>query len=461
MRIPVRGCRDVAPNAAAARRAIVARFADFARRHGFAEVETPLLEHADLYAATLGVTSDVVTSELFRVTGPSPPVPSATSRGDRAPVVLRPEGTAGVARAFGPRSAYRTAGETARLWYSGPMFRYERPQRLRLRQFTQLGVECLGDPSLSADVDCISLAHAFLATTPGGKDASLVVNTLGTHEDRWGYNETLKAWLAPRLLALSPLSRQRYDAGNCLRILDSKLSEDEDAMRGAALLSEQVCRAERDRFLRLQDLLCEEGVPFRVDPKLVRGLDYYSSSAFEFVDASGRAVCAGGRYEGVEGSTGVGFAAGLERLETSGLGATAEDCAPRPAALGGAHGGVAVFAMSAGADGGGDAAAETVARGVVRQLRKAGLCSLLSSVRSKKIGKAVGRAVRDGARAIVTVGPDDVENSVVQVKFVDGTSHEARVGQRPLAASEAVAAIVGHLTGRECAEAHRCVPVES
>lgn len=435
MRIPVRGCRDVAPAAAAGRRALVTRFGALAARYGFAEVETPLLERARLYAASLGATSDVVSAELFRVTGPA----GAPAAG-RDALALRPEGTAGVARAFGAHAARVAPGEAARVWYAGPMFRYERPQRLRLRQFHQLGVECLGEESVAADLDCISLAHTFMAATPVGRGSTLCVNTLGSRDDRAAFNERLRAWLVPRRERLSAMSRDRFDAGNCMRILDSKLPEDADTMCGAPSLAEAVSRGELDRFATLKEMLTEEGVPFTVDPKLVRGLDYYTSTAFEFINSDGRAVCAGGRYNGLEGVSGVGFAAGLERLED-----TDTEDAP-DGALGGVANGVAVFAI-AGPTPESSRVAETNARSCVRQLRDAGACAMLWSVRSSKVGKAIGRVVRDGALAVVVVGPDDVAQGVAQIKLIDSATTDMRTDQRAVDLTDVATVVQSHLNG--------------
>lgn len=449
MRGPVRGCRDVFPASATSRRALITRFASLASRYGFAEVETPILERLDLYSAALGAGSDVVSSELFRASGP----PAAASRGDRAALVLRPEGTAGVARACGARAAKEAKGAVglaARVWYGGPMFRYERPQRMRLRQFTQVGVECFFEDGVGADFDCISLAKRLLDGEGGGERVELVVNTLGAREDRVGYNEALVGWLKPRKLALSPVSRLRLESGNCMRILDSKLSEDCDALQGAPLLSEFIGKVEKTRFSRLLGLLEEDGIPFRIDPMLVRGLDYYSSTAFEFQEvASGKAICAGGRYGDVQDVSGVGFAVGLERMEEVLLGddgevdsETAGTSTAQGAAdlLGGTRGGVAVFALVGfeGSDGEREGA---LARSVVRRLRLAGFCSMLWTVRNSKVGKAVGRAAQSGTRAVVLVGPSDAEKNVVQVKLIEGTSHDSREEQKAVS----VDGVVSHI----------------
>lgn len=451
MRLPVRGCRDVRPSLAAKRRAMIDMFGKLAQRFGFAEVEVPLLERAEMYTTALGATSDVVSAEMFRVHGPV--TGSLRPPGDRSELVLRPEGTAGIARAFGSQASLGSDG--ARVWYSGPMFRYERPQRLRLRQFTQVGVECIGEASVVSDFDCIALAQAFLDRTPGGKESSLVLNTLGTREDRKAYNAVLSQWLAPRYLSLSFISRQRYEAGNCLRILDSKLPEDEDVMRCAPRLQEYISDADQCRFLKLQEYLRSEGIQFQIDHCLVRGLDYYSSTAFEFVDGSGQAVCAGGRYEQVQGSNGVGFAAGIERLEASQRdGEPSEEVECDNELQGGVRGGTAVILIrptscqnetsgtgSIGASG----KEERVAFEVLRRLRENNMCALLRPVRGNRVGKTIGRAVRSGARAIVIVGPDDVAAGVVQVKLVAGTTHEARQDQLTVCTENVVRLIEKHM----------------
>jgi histidyl-tRNA synthetase len=431
-RLAVRGCRDVKPAAAAARRALVARFGDLARRYGFAEVELPVIERAELFLSALGSSSDVVTSELFRVTGPGPQDPK-----DRVQLALRPEGTAGAARAFVPR----VSGDIARIWYAGPMFRYERPQKRRLRQFTQVGVECLGDCTVIADLDCIALAHEFISSTSAGKAACLHINTLGTQQDRKQFNNDLALWLKPRYAALSEISRKRFDTGNCMRILDSKLSEDQDAMSGAPTLTERLSQPELDRFQHLQTLLSDLGMHFVVDTSLVRGLEYYTSTAFEFIDLERRAICAGGRYEGVQGAAGVGFAAGLERLEDE---ESLADDSSNADHFGGVSGGVAIIAMASCA---GVSPEESLALDVTRRLRQAGTCAV-SRVISGKMGKAIGRAVREGALAVILIGTDEVSQGVVQVKLIEGSSHETRQPQRTIAVNEVTAAVDQHLRSR-------------
>lgn len=172
----------------------------------------------------------------------------------------------------------------------------------------------MGDGIVTSDAEVIELAAGFLSEHARQR-VGLRINTLGTKKDRVGYNEALRDWLKERYWAMSGISRQRFDAGNCMRILDSKLVEDVDALLGAPRLKEFVGREERERFDELQALLTEAGVEYSVDERLVRGLDYYTSTAFEFDGEAGKAVCAGGRYMDVVGASGVGFAVGLDRVE--------------------------------------------------------------------------------------------------------------------------------------------------
>lgn len=404
----MRGCRDVFGAAAAARRALVGRFAALCGFYGFREVETPILERHRTFAAGLGATSDVIASEMFHLAGASD-------------TVLRPEGTASVARALHAVGlAHQLPAHGVRVWYEGAMFRHERPQRLRLRQFTQLGVEVVGDAGMSADVDVIALAGRFLAETPAGKDARLVLNTLGGQEDRARFNDALRKWLAPRYGALSALSRSRFDAGNCMRVLDSKLSEDMDAMKGAPRLWEFLGAAELRRFDELKGRLREEGVEFKVDELLVRGLDYYTSTAFEFVNEDGQAVCAGGRYSNLLGLDGVGFAAGLERVEDPKFAEGMVDNGEFTDA-------VVVLPI--------DKSAELVenrvgivARDVTRRLRSSGIRTV-ARLEGVKLGKQMSRAIKAGASAVVIVGDDDIEKGVVKVKVIDRSNSSAEFEQ--------------------------------
>lgn len=397
---------------------LIGEFARLARTYGFREMETPLIERSSVFARALGATSDVISSELFHVAG----------RGD---LVLRPEGTAAVARAVAAAGGTRAiSARGARLWYGGPMFRHERPQRLRLRQFTQLGAEIIGARTLCDDVDIISFCAAFVWQAPGSKDATLALNTLGAPEDRIRFNEALATHLKPRYWALSTASRARVDVGNCMRVLDSTLAEDRDALQGAPRLADFVSMEEMKRFEKLQKRLDEEHVPFKVNPTLVRGLDYYTSTAFEFV-RNGRAVAAGGRYAGVHGMDGVGFAIGLERVEHPPLPpAEAANVLARDLA-----GAVAVLPVGAADPEAHSCPVGATARRITRQLRDAGVPAV-ARLENVKLSKLISRAIRAGAAALVVVGAHDIAAGSVKVKVIDHSRPNAEFVQHDVPLDE-------------------------
>lgn len=427
--LPVRGARDVGPQSARLRRALVERFGLLASRYGCEEVEIPLIERRDLYQTSLGSTSDIVSAELFHVSHQQ----STSTSSSPENIVLRPEGTAGVVRAFTNDTTL-----SSRLWYHGAMFRYERPQRLRQRQFTQLGIELLDDTHVLTDLDAISLAHHFLHDIATASDTLpvLLINTLGSPEDRIVYNETLMKWLRPRYSQLSPISQTRVDTGACLRVLDSKLPQDVEATADAPHLQDFVCENEQRRFAHLTMLLADNGIPATHDHTLVRGLDYYTGTAFEFVDASGQAICAGGRYANVLGMHGVGFAAGLERVEALATSAKSDHALKQPHA--------AVLALTGETY---DSPELAKAARVAHRLRHAGVPARTAAV-TGRVGKAVGRAVRDGATAVVVIGADEVHAHAAQVKLVAST-HDERAPQQLLSDDDAFAAVQRHFAGAQ------------
>lgn len=332
------------------------------------------------------------------------------------PLVLRPEGTAGVARAIAERdgrNATRAYGK--RVWYCGSMFRRERPQRGRYRQFTQMGVELVGSDHVEDDADVISLAYGYLKDA--GQEFTLRLNNLGTKEDRVRYNDSLMQYLKDRYWSLSEISRTRYDNGNGMRIMDSSLPEDQDSMSGAPNLGEFLNMTEQAKFLQLQDLLRECEVEFEVDERLVRGLDYYTSTAFEFDGArEGKtAICAGGRYAGVGGLNGVGFATGLDRIEKKVVEREERDL----------ENGIVVVPV----DGDTNSNVSKIARKAVSELRSIGIVTVL---RRGRLGKVVGRAVKSGGAAVVVVGEREIGRGILRVKYLeeerDGAEVEVSIG---------------------------------
>lgn len=409
----VRGCREVLGPVAHHRRALISNFHQLCHTYGFEYAEMPALQHASTLSH-LGATSDVVSSQLFHI---------ITSDRNADHVVLRPEGTAPMLRALSAVHGKHIGGFGRRVWYYGSMFRHERPQRLRQREFTQLGVEIVSDNTLTADVDVISVAHNFLTQCEWlykkrSLQPKLILNTLGSAEDRRKYNTALLSYLqGHRLGALSEISQKRVLAGRCLRILDSKLAEDKDVMKDAPDLREFISPKEKVRFQHLQERLDEEQIKNVVDPTLVRGLDYYSSTAFE-IEYDNRAIAAGGRYSNIHGLSGVGFALGLERVEDPAV--SEKECN----SWSGLQDGVCVlvagltkecylahneFGM--------------LARSITKQLRAAGINAMVRD-EGGKLQRLVAKAVKAGVCAIVILGDMEFRQGKVKVRHVVGTLEE-------------------------------------
>ncbi len=277
-------------------------------RAGFQEIRTPLLEVTDLFLRSIGEATDVVGKEMY----------TFSDRGNRS-CTLRPEGTASVVRAVLEHGLLNQGQQ--RLWYSGPMFRYERPQSGRQRQFHQIGVECLGMDSPLSDVEVISVAWDLLKSL-GLKDLVLELNTLGTQEDRLTYRKQLIEWLQDRFELLDSDSKKRVEI-NPLRILDSKDPNTQALLLDAPTLGNFLCNESSERFTAVQLALKALEIPFKINPRLVRGLDYYCHTAFEITSSqlgSQATVCGGGRYDGLvrelggTSTSGIGWAIGMERL---------------------------------------------------------------------------------------------------------------------------------------------------
>jgi histidyl-tRNA synthetase len=275
--------------------------------YGYEEIRVPIVEHTDLFKRAIGEFTDVVEKEMY----------TFTDQGGES-LTLRPEATAGIVRAAISNGMLR--GARHKLWCIGPMFRHERPQKGRYRQFYQLDVEALGFEGPDADAELIALS-ARLWRVLGLSRVRLEINSLGTLEARRGYRELLVAYFRGHEAALDADSRRRLD-GNPLRILDSKNPDMAELIASAPLLSDHLDAASRVHFDELRAILDGLGIAYRVNPRLVRGLDYYSRTVFEWLtDALGAqdAVCSGGRYDGLiaqlggESTPAVGFALGIER----------------------------------------------------------------------------------------------------------------------------------------------------
>lgn len=305
----VRGTQDFLPETAEKMRHLENKAHARAQLFGFGEIVTPIFEFTDIFHRTMGETSDVIHKETYTFTDRS---------GDS--LTLRPEGTAGIARAFISEGLAQNL--PLKFYYSGPMFRHERPQKGRYRQFNQIGIEYLGVESPLADVECIQLAWQILKDFGLHKNCLLEINTLGDKISRENYRKKLIDFLTPLKSQLSPDSQMRLDK-NPMRILDSKDPKDKELLKGCPLMENELSPASLDFYSRVKAELKNLGIPFKENPQLVRGLDYYCHTVFEFVTSELGAqgtVLAGGRYDGLiesmggPSTPGVGWAAGLERL---------------------------------------------------------------------------------------------------------------------------------------------------
>jgi histidyl-tRNA synthetase len=301
---------DALPLESARLRAIEDTFCAHMSRAGFREVRTPFMEATSLFQKAIGEVTDVVEKEMY-----------SFDRGDES-LTLRPEGTAGAVRAYLEHKVFN-AEPLTRWFYTGPMFRAERPQKGRYRQFSQLGAEVFGDAGPGVDAEIIHLLVEFLRAI-GVAPSRVLINSLGGPEARAAYRDALVAFLAPKAAELSEESQRRLHK-NPLRILDSKSKQDREAVLGAPSLEAYWTAEDRAHFDTLRRTLDVLGTPYEVDAGLVRGLDYYTRTLFEIKAASdilgaGDTVAGGGRYDGMVQSMGgpsvpaFGFGAGLERL---------------------------------------------------------------------------------------------------------------------------------------------------
>lgn len=306
---PARGTQDILPETSQLFRWIDQTAFHQARLYGCQEIDTPIFEFSDVFHRTLGETSDVVSKETY----------TFTDRGGDS-LTLRPEGTAGIARAFISNGLQQLL--PLKYYYSGPMFRYERPQKGRFRQFHQLGIEMLGCDLPQHDVECISLGYDMLRALGLEGKFKIQLNSLGDRESRSIHREKLVEHLTKFKAELSADSQIRLEK-NPLRILDSKDPKDQTLLTEAPLLKDCLTDNSKLFFETVQQGLSALNIPFELDSKLVRGLDYYVHTVFEFTtDLLGAqsAILAGGRYDGLiemmggPKTSGVGFASGLERL---------------------------------------------------------------------------------------------------------------------------------------------------
>ena len=392
-RAPV-GVHDVLPPESGRWAAVVARFAQGAARAGFGLVQTPLFEHVEVFRR-VGEHTDVVNKEMYEF----------RDKGDRL-LALRPEGTASVVRAY----VQHRPLPPWKVWYVAPNFRYERPQRGRYRQHWQLGVEVLGLDDADIDVEVIALAAGFYRDL-GLRRLRLIVNSMGDPDGRAAYVEALHAHLLRHADALGEAYREKVEASP-LRVLDSKNPDWQDAIASAPQLTEHLGPEARAHFERVQEGLRALGIEFELDPRLVRGFDYYTRTTFEFqsdaLDAAQNAVGGGGRYDGLAeamggpATPGIGFGIGVERLM---LALEAEGSLPEGL---GAH--PVAFVI----DGLGEAGG-TLALTLTAALREGGIATD-RAYGGRGLKGQWKAADRSGARFGVMLGRSEVERDAVAVK---------------------------------------------
>jgi histidyl-tRNA synthetase len=389
---PVRGTHDLLPDDMRRFRRIADTACRAALCFGFQEVATPIFEFTEVFKRTLGDTSDVVTKEMY----------TFTDKGGET-VTLRPEGTAGVARAL--ISGGLSQHLPLKYFYVGPMFRYERPQKGRMRQFHQTGVELLGVKEPAGDVEVIAIGVEFLRRIGAWDRCELELNTLGDAASRQAYRQVLIAYLNGFRDQLSKDSLERLEK-NPLRVLDSKDENDQKIVAGAPLYTDYLTDAAKDFFAEVRAGLDALGIAYRINPRLVRGLDYYCHTCFEITCpelGAQKTVLAGGRYDGLVGmmggpeTAGVGWASGVERCAML-LAETPP--APRP---------IAIVPLGE--------AAERRAAVLSGQLRRQDFVIDLGF--SGNMGKRMKRANKIHAVAAVILGDDELARGEASLKLLD------------------------------------------
>jgi histidyl-tRNA synthetase len=403
--VPPRGTDDLLPPRADPMLGLYDEAHRLARLFGYRYVETPVFEHTDLFARTSGDTSDVVTKEMY----------TFEDKGGRS-LTLRPEGTAPIVRAYLAHA--HDLGSPFRAYYVNTAYRHGRPQAGRLREFRVFGVEVIGSAAPAADLEAIEVADRYLRAREL-RDVVLHLNSIGDQTCRPAYRELLIAYLEPYEDRLDEDCRSRLRT-NPMRVLDCKVDGTKDFVLAAPVISDHLCDACAEHFAAVRDGLGEAGIGYEHDPRLVRGLDYYTRTAFEFVSGSlpqaqAATVCGGGRYDGLAEvlggppTPGVGFGMGLDRvllaMEAEGVPVPAERT---PTCF--------VVAI-------GDAARSAAAR-LVRELRDAGVAAM-TALEERPMKAQFRMADRAGATFVAIIGEQELEKGQVTIRRLeDGVQKE-------------------------------------
>jgi histidyl-tRNA synthetase len=395
---PVRGTHDVLPEEMRAHRHVSDSARGIAECYGFDEMATPIFEFSSVFARTLGEATDIVEKEMYSF---------VDQGGDE--LTLRPENTAGVARCFISNGLAQLA--PLKYFYSGPMFRHERPQKGRLRQFHQIGVEYIGVAGPQADIEVIAVGERILDILGIREHTVLELNTLGDEESRAGYRKALVAYFNDYVKDLSDDSRRRLKR-NPLRILDSKDGGDRRIVADAPEFKDFLNAYSAEFFTQVKAGLDLLSIGYKINPRLVRGLDYYCHTAFEFTTTqlgAQSAVLAGGRYDGLietlggPSTPGVGWAAGIERL------AMLANDVPKPRRP--------IAVVPIGAD------AEAPALKLSEELRRAGFRVDVSD--SGNLRKRMRRANKVNAVAAILMGEDELARGIVTVRDMESGDQES------------------------------------
>lgn len=398
-----KGTKDIMPKDVYKWQFVEKAFKEMCEKHGFKEVRTPTFEHTELFTRGVGDTTDIVEKQMY----------TFNDYANRS-ITLKPEGTSPVVRAFVEHKIYAEVQPT-KMYYIIPCFRYEKPQSGRLREFHQLGIETFGTGNMMADAEIISLAYDFLNNL-GIKDVELRINSIGCPDCRKSHREALKAFLQPKYDQLCDTCKGRFDR-NPLRILDCKSPVCQELVQGAPMMIDYLCDDCRTAFEELQENLTAMGIPFTVDPGIVRGLDYYTKTAFEFVSnnigAQGT-VCGGGRYDnlihevGGPDIPGVGFGLGIERLllvmEANGIEI------PEPE-------NIDIFIAFMGTRG------KNFGMKLMRELRAAGVKTEMD-VLSRNLKGQLKYADRIGAKYTVVIGDNELDEGALVLKDMNNSTQE-------------------------------------
>lgn len=390
----VRGTQDILQKDSRLFRYLDDKAYSWAERYGYEEIDTPIFEFTEVFHRTLGETSDTISKETY----------TFQDRGGDS-LTLRPEGTAGIARAFISNGLAQNL--PLKFYYSGPMFRYERPQKGRYRQFHQIGVECLGLENPMADVECIALGYQFLRSIELQDKMSLEINTLGDSESRGKHREALVSYLSKFKNELSSDSQIRLEK-NPLRILDSKDPKDQKLLENSPRLSDYLNEGSKQFFDQVLEGLSQLNLPYIRNEKLVRGFDYYTHSVFEFTTphlGAQSAILSGGRYNGLISSMGgpdtpgVGWAAGVERLALLIESSFTQEQRP-------------LFTVA-----GVDLKTEIYLGEIALALRSAG--AKVENLMKGNLKKKLEKSAKLGAAATIIAGEDELNQQKVSIKFLN------------------------------------------